>query len=298
MVLPDEPLMLSHRVPGELVEGAFNIRNVGKAPLEYQLIPSCGCVILTPLDGRIASSEFQAIRVGMKTTGYGQEKSILIHIKTNDQSMAESDYRVISFCPSPLETTPKIVDLGRIPPAVEKHFRLTVARRSDQSYTITTSNLDRIGIHRIRTKGLIDEWELRIHTDSKTGFVSDQIRIDIEGYPIPMTIPIVAEIVEEMVVSPSYVTLMKDNLGKGYRDVILIASRSDGVPFGRIDRIDKPDHIVIHEIDRADSIKRRRFRVEFRGDHPQDLSEPSILRLYFIGVKRPVVVRFQNFNDR
>ena len=82
------------------------------------------------------------------------------------------------------------------------------------------------------------------------------------------------------------------------RKTLLIVSRSDGLPFGRIDRIDKPDHIVFHEIDRADSIKRRRFRVEFRGDHPQDLSEPTIVRLYFIGVKRPVVVRFQNFPDR
>jgi hypothetical protein len=290
--------MLSHRVPGELVEGTFNIRNVGKAPLEYQLFPSCGCVILTPLDGRIASSEFQPIRVGMKTLGYGQEKSVLIHLKTNDLSLVETDYRVTAFCPSPLETTPSVINLGRIPPAVEKNIRLTVAYKSAQSYAMTTSNHERIGMHRISSKGLVDEWDLRIHAGSKIGFVTDQIRIDIEGYSVPMTIPIVGEIVDEMIISPSYVALMKKQRGKGYRDVILIASRRDGEPFGRIDRIDKPDHILFHEIDREESIKRRRIRVEFRGDHPQDLSEPSIVRFYFMGMKRPVVVRFQPCRDR
>ena len=290
--------MLSHRDPGELAEGDFTIRNIGTAPLEYRLMPSCGCVVLTPLEGRIPASKFQAIRVGIKTTRYGQEKSVLIHLKTNDQSMVETDYRVTAICPSPLETTPSVVNLWRIPPAVEKNIRLTVAHKSDQSYTMTTSNLERISMQRIGSKGLVDEWDLRIHAGSKIGLLTDQIRIDIEGYSVPMTIPILGEIVDEMLISPSNVTLLKNQRGIGYRDVILIASRSDGEPFGRIIRIDKPDQFIIYEMDQEDSIKRRRIRIEFRGDHPQDLTEPSIVSFYFTGMKRPVVVRFQPCRDR
>ena len=56
---------------GEVVDGSFRMRNIGDAPLDFQIEAHCGCTGVTPARGRIPAGEVQEVRVGVRLQSQG-----------------------------------------------------------------------------------------------------------------------------------------------------------------------------------------------------------------------------------
>ena len=99
--LPGYPTHLESGKPGEIVSGAFTLRNVGTAILTYSITPSCGCSDLTPRQGAIRPHDAQEFRIGVRLTGYGAEKVVSLAIDSNAVNLPKATYEVRASCPPP-----------------------------------------------------------------------------------------------------------------------------------------------------------------------------------------------------
>ena len=70
--LATHAVFLGDGLPGETVNGSFEIDNVGREPLTFQLLQGCGCTTLEPRTGTVPVGESLEIKVGLRLAGNGR----------------------------------------------------------------------------------------------------------------------------------------------------------------------------------------------------------------------------------
>lgn len=284
--IPDKPLYLGEGKEGQIVDGSFLLRNEGDAPLTFRLDASCGCSDLSPKTGTIGPKTSQTIRVGIRLDSPGTEKTVTVHIDSNDRRAAEASYRVSGLCAAPFLVSPNAVHFGRILQGKSAAATLTVRHTPAKTGRIVVeSKLPRVRV--VREKSSADEttYSLRLSDKTPLGFQSGQLVLTAERTKETVLVPLAAEVIEPIVVVPKIVRPGQFADEGSVRAATFFVFRADGRPLGRLGRKMVPEQFQLEELSRASDV-RRRFRVEVVGE---DASNSSIA-LFFDGERDAVRV--------
>ncbi len=101
--------------PSEILSGKFEVRNTGRAPLDFSITTSCGCTAASPRQGVIAPGEAVPLSVSVTLPAYSKsEKVIQVVVTTNDPERPKMNCSVVAKVPAPFEVSLSHVDFGHV----------------------------------------------------------------------------------------------------------------------------------------------------------------------------------------
>lgn len=282
--LPAYPLDLGEGKSGEILDGVFEIRNVGSSALSYRIEPSCGCSDLSPVAGTIPAGERQEVHIGVRLQGQGTEKNVRLTIRSDDAVRPVATYDVHVDCPAPFDVAPMVVDLGRVVRGDSRELPLTVRDDAEtDGPTAAFSYESSADWCIVRPDAEGRRVRVILAEDAPVGFLSTEIVIkSADGRS--MSVPVAAHVLDEIVVAPSVLFAGSRAASEG---LTFLVWRPDDKPLGTVSETNAPPGVNVEELSRV-ADPRRRFRV-----HLSDGAAPEgarTIRLKFENLQSPVSV--------
>ncbi|HWE34958.1 MAG TPA: hypothetical protein VG406_00180 [Isosphaeraceae bacterium] len=267
------------------------------APLAFALRASCACSELNPPVGTIAPGEAQNVRVGVRYAAYGEEKTILITVQSNDPLRSESTYHVFARCPEPLIVEPKQIAFDSVRPGTSLEAPLEMKMPDgrplrESEFPGLESTNPYITLGRVRNAGGKTIVSVRLSPQAPVGSVSGVIRLKCAGDEATMAVPVSAYVQGEIKVAPAILSIGPSDLD---RAKTLLVWRPDGKPLGTLDKVEAPAGLVVEEVGREPE-RHRRFSV--RVSNCEKLADDGEIRLMFRNQAAPAVVRVSRSSGR
>ena len=255
--LPTDAVQLGNGLPATVLSGEFDIENVGRAPLEFELTQGCGCTTLEPHSGVIPIGQAAHVNVGVRLpAAYGLGRSVRINIATNDPSARSASLTVIAGCPPPFVVSPEQLDFGMLSDTQRRALTITV----------------RPGSHagaRLPTRFTLPGTQFVVEHEERE---DAELRIDIA-------------------LSPVVSRLAPDSQNSASLAAECIVWRNDRQKLGQLDAADVPDGWTIREFGLGAGTapsRLRRFRFEAPGGF--DWPERVHVQLRFAETETPAEI--------
>ena len=283
---PSCVLDLGEGKPGELLTGSFDLRNTGNRELSFSLVAGCSCAHLEPRLGTIPPGGSVSIQVGVRLRDPGSRERIRIAIQSNDAKTPEAECSVTAMCPAPFDVTPMFVDFGTVAkgqtPTAVVRVRGPSGNPIDPSAGLrfAVSN-EQVVVEEMEYDGEARQFNVRLRSNVPTGHLQTVMTFRLAGVESPIQIPVAATVVGLVQTAPQSLVISAGHEGK------VIVWRTDGLPLGKLERIESPVGFAAEEITDPSAV-RRVIRVRSIGPaHPQgELS----LRLKFATIPDEVVI--------
>ena len=288
--IPDLPLSLARGRAGQVLDGSFQLRNNGTAPLDYVLTPSCGCSELNPRSGSIPPAGFQDVHVGIRLADEGAEKAVNISIQTDDPDHPTVTYLVMAYCTAPLSLNPPTANFGSIARGQPAEMKIRVRDEQDEPLGVKSQlrfEADSPYIVALATTDESGDSRLVVSLSSETpaGWFSGRVRLQLPHQDRDVELPVMANVQGAILASPS--TLFLDPDANGTAESVVFVWRPDGKLLGKVASVESPRGLLVKELgNEAD--RRRRFRVTSQGDATV---APQSIRLKFTEVAEPAVIQ-------
>jgi hypothetical protein len=280
--------------PGEILEGALRLRNIGSEPLLFQIDPNCGCTHLRPSQGEIEPGEALAVHVGIRLRK-GRNERVHLAIQTNDPQKPFAQHTFIATCPAPILISPSMIDLGDVVEGTSPTSTFQILDpqgkplRSPLPIVAETSS-PHLSCERQQADSGEGAFIVTLNSDTPRGSFSGEITLKLPSSDVQETVPVVARIQGSAMVSPARVFLHFDPETRKPREAFIFVWRTDGDPLGRLISKETPKGITIEEMNDKGA-KRRRFRVRAVDNDLAALD--AIIKLRFEGVSEDVIVRIE-----
>jgi hypothetical protein len=279
--MPPYPLDLGRGKSGQIVDGSFELRNLGASPLSFKLAPSCGCSDLSPRTGSIPAGETLDIHVGIRLQDEGAEKDVSIAVESNDPLATNERFLVRAFCAAPLMIAPRSIDFGAVARGSSPRISAQVRDEQDQPLGSRPGLRLSASSPAFRVEEVSEPQGERsvavtLAADLPPGSVSGVIRVRLPDQERDLEIPVSARVLGAIQTAPSSLVLDRGNPQ-------FFAWRPDGKPLGALKDVSLPPGRKVEELSKP-SDRRRRFRLI-----PGQLTPASsrTIRLTFAEVAEP-----------
>ena len=264
--IAETSLDLGNGKPGEVMCGAFMLRNTGRAPLNFTTQTSCGCQEVSPRKGTIRPGDELALSVSLRLAGYSNaEKTERVIIGSDDPRRPQLTCVVAARAPAPLQVVPAFIDFGRVVPddvsqlAADVRVETAEGERRHLGVRLNggTFLASREDAHVIR---------VRPAQSVVSGDHYDELELFLDGNAAEVIrVPVHLQIAAPLSTVPSTLILRRGDDGR-FQPVEWIAMRTShkSPPLGEISALDAPPELHVEEIDQIDE-RRKRYRLTVHG---------------------------------
>jgi hypothetical protein len=277
---------------GQVLTGAFSLRNRGSAPLDFELQAGCVCSELSPMQGRIEPGEVQSIHVGVRLRYRGKEEVVAIHVRTNDPESPLATHNMLARNVAPFVVSPVVVDFGTL---VDDGRPRTACLRvlgpegkplpGDVTVSAASANPDLIAVQPDDSQPGERAFRVTLQKGLPRGHFTGTVTLRVSNDLVPYDVPVVAQVRGLVSFAPQTVYLPL-SAGPG-QECSILAWRTDGQPLGKLIDRQVPRGITV-EKDGDEAASRRRLKIAGTGSW--NPAVPCQVRLRFENVPEDVVI--------
>jgi hypothetical protein len=294
-----EPILRLDDPPRSLVKGTespivstFQLRNVGRKQLAFELIPSCGCTGVSPRIGVIEGGKAEVVRVGVRVNE-GSSRDVQIRIKNNSTNAPDAVWHIHAEYPASIDIVPETINFGVISPAAltSLAFELrpvngtpTISLESTK-VTSTDPNI-LVKPNNVRGK---HQYKVSLSPDIPHGVITSSVRVEIPSMSRVIEIPVRGEIQADTKVCPSVIYLTKNQLREYIVEGRFIAYRTDGQLLGMLEAGNLPAGFVIVQEKRP--LVGKFVHYNIRCDKQAVIQSRASLALRFRGSSETITVQ-------
>lgn len=260
----DAVLNLGDGKPGEILTGAFSLRNRGTEPLDFQIRASCNCSQLRPQARRIEPGEVQEILAGIRLRSEGSRERVRLSIQTNDPETPQAEYVLEANCPAPFDVSPLQVDFGSVSEGKSSKAILTVCDAQGAPLAATADLRSSVSNPHVAVepvKGEEQERQLvvRLLPTAPRGRLQAEVTLTLIGVDSPRLIPVTAYVIGHVLTAPQTLVLPASG-----GEATFLVWRPDQKPLGKIRHLHVPQGIALDELS-DQTVTRRRFKARNVG---------------------------------
>lgn len=268
-----------HVRPGTHVSTTFVIRNNGGKTLTFgKLQASCGCTKSELSDIVLPPGGQTKLEVGFDVP---QELGTVHHfvkVPTNDPTRAETTLSLFAEVWRSVQASPQAVDFGQLRPGQEAERLVQLYSPDARGFVLSRqiSDLPEVTLQaeNPRTPIRVHRATIRFSATERLGQYQGHVAMvtDREDAPV-IDIPVAAQVVGELSVSPAKITIEKGEIGTLVTRTIIVRANTAGV----LPRLRKIEPDAPWQLERSESTEMRGglLAIKFAIRFPKNTGAPS-----------------------